>query len=73
MQPIVTLTGGAATLFGQQSQTLSSDGTLFKYHPNNSLALKFLAGGFVGEEYAFNKIWAWQFGLAFYQIANTSS
>jgi len=72
MQPVVTLTGGTTTLSAQQSQTLSFDDTLFEYHPNHTSTQQFIAGGFIGEEYSLNKKWAWQLGLAFYQITSFS-
>lgn len=72
MQPIVILTSGAATPFGQQSQTLSFANTTFDYHPDSSSVLKPIAGGFVGIERTFPQRWAWQFGLAFYQAVSSS-
>ncbi len=72
LQPVVILMGGAASSLGQQSQTLSFDNTVFNYHPNHSSALVPLVGGFVGAEYAYNPLWTWQFGLAFYRTGDSS-
>ena len=72
MQPVVILMGGAVTPLGQQSQTLYYANTVFKYQPHDSSALKPLVGGFIGAEYPFNEMWAWQSGLAFYQAASSS-
>lgn len=71
MQPVLTLTGSMSTS-SLPSQTLSFDETLFEYHPNHSSRTTCKAGGFIGEEYSFNRIIAWQFGLGLYQVASSS-
>lgn len=65
------LTGGKARPTEQQSQSLSIDNTVFNYQPNNSSVSPSFAGGFVGAEYSCNEQWAWQFGVAFYQIESS--
>jgi hypothetical protein len=71
LRPVVTLMGGVSSPFGQQSQTLSFANTIFEYQPNHTSELPALMGGFIGEEYSFKEIGAWQFGLAFYQNASS--
>ncbi|MDP1602590.1 MAG: outer membrane beta-barrel protein [Legionella sp.] len=73
MRPIVILTGGATTALGQKSQSLFFANTLFNYSPNQANAFKPTLGGFIGAEYSFSQVLAWQFGAAFYQSVNSSS
>lgn len=73
MQPIFILTGGMVSPLGQQSQSLSFANTVFNYNPHHSSGYKPMVGGFVGAEYLFNPVWAWQFGLALYQATNYST
>ncbi len=74
MHSIVTLTtGGSSTFSNQTSQSLAFDDNFFVYHPNHSSsALNLIVGGFIGEEYTFNSLYTWQFGVAFYQSSNSS-
>jgi opacity protein-like surface antigen len=72
LQPVVTLSGGIATPLGQPSQSLTFANTSFDYQPDNSSAFEPMGGISLGLECPLSKIWAWQFGLGYYQTANTS-
>lgn len=67
------LTGGMARTFGQQSQSLTFANTNFDYQPHQSSACKPVIGVFVGAEYSLRPPWSWQFGLAIYQNACSST
>lgn len=73
MQPVVILTGGLMNSLGQQPQFFSFANTDFNYQPHSSAAFNSMFGGFIGAEYSFRQIWAWQFGLAYYQGVSFST
>lgn len=72
MKPLVILSGGLANSLGRDSQSFIFANTTFNYQPRSSSVVKSMVGGFIGVEESFREIWAWQFGLAYYQGVSSS-